>query len=544
MKTIQRRKVEGSMTIMMSLSLLLVISILCSLLEMTRIWGYQSIFKTSKEVALTSLMASYNSPLWENYHVLAIPAGIQEGENLDLEPLEWRMLNYGNTSLDAGKASNYQLNLFSGRLWDAHIMQYSVLTDKEGEIFRKQACQYAGNHLPIQAIDLLVHKTQEDNSLIFQEEDILDKGQDAIEQAGEMKEEIELGSDADGKQDEREEGKEENEAVKNNDSLVRQEAVSEDDREERQEAEDPPIEFMETMKKAPILELVLPKGQEVSSKYLQNVEEGEVTANEGASRKSDIQSRRLYCGDDELVKEGLTNRVLYAAYLQEHFGSYGKPLEGRALNYELEEILMDKGRDQDNLKGVVGRLLLLREGVNFIYLSTHPKKTAMAQSVAMGLVGWTGVAPLVEAVKWLVVLAWAYVESIIDLQVLMDQGEVPLVKTDSTWQTDLYHLGKGVAKGGNADLYKAGKATISYEQYLLILLGIETKQKVNIRTLQLVEENLEKMTGHRVYLDKQVSAVEGQLCFEGEELFAKFITLPITKSLGYSKVLTFKGYEY
>ena len=54
-------------------------------------------------------------------------------------------------------------------------------------------------------------------------------------------------------------------------------------------------------------------------------------------------------------------KVLFQQYLMEHLGSYISPSEA-GLHYQLEYLLAGKKSDQENLKAVAKRLLLIREG--------------------------------------------------------------------------------------------------------------------------------------------------------------------------------------
>ena len=85
----------------------------------------------------------------------------------------------------------------------------------------------------------------------------------------------------------------------------------------------------------------------------------------------------------------------------------------------------------DNLKGVINRLILVREGANFAYLQTDQEKNAEAYAAATLLVGYTGIAPLIEATKNAVLLAWTYAVCILDVKVLLAREKTVLTTTVS-----------------------------------------------------------------------------------------------------------------
>ena len=55
------------------------------------------------------------------------------------------------------------------------------------------------------------------------------------------------------------------------------------------------------------------------------------------------------------------------------------------MDYEMEYLIGGKNADQENLKAVVNRLLLMREGANLLYLETDSTKSQEAMSVALAL---------------------------------------------------------------------------------------------------------------------------------------------------------------
>ena len=96
----------------------------------------------------------------------------------------------------------------------------------------------------------------------------------------------------------------------------------------------------------------------------------------------------------EPAAEGLASKAAAAGYMTEHFGRYGSEGESELLVYEAEYILGGKASDRENLEYVAGRLTAVRTGLNFLYLMGDQAKRAEAEALAAGLVGFTGIAPL------------------------------------------------------------------------------------------------------------------------------------------------------
>ena len=90
-----------------------------------------------------------------------------------------------------------------------------------------------------------------------------------------------------------------------------------------------------------------------------------------------LSGRTLQQGMAMLQKTGKDNsgsaKVLFQQYLMEHLGNYISPSEA-GLHYQLEYLLAGKKSDQENLKAVAKRLLLIREGINASCLMTDARK--------------------------------------------------------------------------------------------------------------------------------------------------------------------------
>ena len=101
---------------------------------------------------------------------------------------------------------------------------------------------------------------------------------------------------------------------------------------------------------------------------------------------------------------------------------------------------------------------------------------------------------ITEAVTQGILLSWAFGESVTDMRALLNGGKVPFAKDDSSWQLSLSGLLKMEETGTVSDGadYRNGR---KYEDYLKILLFLEDLDKVGMRALDLIEQNLQKIHG-------------------------------------------------
>ena len=121
----------------------------------------------------------------------------------------------------------------------------------------------------------------------------------------------------------------------------------------------------------------------------------------------------------------------------------------------------------ENLKGVVNRLLFIREAANVLYLFTDSQKQSEAEALAIAVAAVTGLPALVELIKISIILAWGYAESVVDVKTLLKGGKVPIMKTSKDWKVSIENL----LHFQNVDTGKEeNDKGLSYLDYLKIFL--------------------------------------------------------------------------
>lgn len=255
---------------------------------------------------------------------------------------------------------------------------------------------------------------------------------------------------------------------------------------------DNPITAVEGLKQRSLLSLICPAEETLSNRS--------VTVEELASHRTLYQGSASYGGSK---KGGGTGKILFTAYLLEHFSDYSEEPEEGALAYEAEYLLCGLPDDRGNLEAVAKKLLPIRLAANYTYLLTDSVRQAEAEAMALTLSSLLTVPGAAEVVKQALLFAWAYGESIVDLRVLLQGKKVPLVKSNETWQLQLANVSKlGTAEEvtGNLD---AGSG-LRYEDYLKALLFLQEENTLCMRALDIIECNL------GVRADNCVTALEIQ----------------------------------
>ena len=197
------------------------------------------------------------------------------------------------------------------------------------------------------------------------------------------------------------------------------------------------------------------------------------------------------------IMDSLYEIVAISEYMIQVMPSYtdsaaAKDKEGY---YDLEYILGSSSSDRDNLGETLEKLLLLRGGMNLIYLIGDEGKKAEAGAAAAALTGRLGAAPLAELVKWVLLIAWALTEAVTDVRALTDGKTVPFIKSSSDWKTSLFSgVGKEKILEKSIDqttpAQEDNTAGMDYETYIRILLCLMPQEQKLYRCMDMVQWNI------------------------------------------------------
>ncbi len=205
-----------------------------------------------------------------------------------------------------------------------------------------------------------------------------------------------------------------------------------------------------------------------------------------------------YSGDTNVANRA-TKNILVNEYCMKKFKSYTQNTVN-CLNYEVEYIISGKGNDKENLASVVSKIVLLRQGTNFMYLLTDSEKKSQAYTLAVALAGASGVPVLVTATKWLILGLWAYAEAIIDARNLLEGKGIPLIKNRSNFKLTLENLLNMNLEGESTSLSNG----VHYDDYLKLLLYTGNKcekynRMMNVIEMKMYSNDIDFSMGECVY---------------------------------------------
>ncbi len=221
-------------------------------------------------------------------------------------------------------------------------------------------------------------------------------------------------------------------------------------------------------------------------------------------------------GSADGTEDQLLQKQWFISYLCEYLTQaeemLRQPREEGYLDYQLEYIIAGEASDKKNLEQVLQKLLLVREGVNYLYLLAHPEMYQTAEKLAKVLGGLTGGAALFESLKHLILLGWAYGESLVEVRQLLGGYELSVVKGQEDWQVPLSDLLKLIKKLDQYDTPEHRQEGVSYKTYLRMFLSFQPAENLSMRALDVIEGELRQIEGcERIHLDHCIEQLTAQV---------------------------------
>lgn len=371
-------KINGSMTVAMSLLLLVILSLLAVCIQGARNACGRVQAANSIDLGLYSLFSEYDRELLEDYHLFFLDAGYGEDEIS-----EGNLINHTERFIKPVLESG----LTKCRIKSCGINGYRLASDANGEAVRNQIVRYMKDSLGNIGIRELKEKMNSAQNIMDQ--------QKAIEDGGIEEEDIE--------------------------DIEPMEEITERNN---------PLDIVKSIKENGFLGLVLPVDCTVS-------DEKQNTA-EYLSRRTLQQGT----GDfpEMKAKPSAVDKLLIQEYILQTLGFFTEEKQEGSMKLQTEYILGGKNNDRDNLKYVVNRLILLRETANIAYLYTDAQKRGELRTCASALSLLLLIPEGMTLVQAVLAAGWAYVESLSDVKILLSGGQVPLAKSAASWKTQLRNL--------------------------------------------------------------------------------------------------------
>lgn len=455
---------RGYITVFLSLSLTLILSLVFTVIEGARISAIRMKFECVADIGMNSVLAEYHRELLEQYDLLFVDTAYGSSHP-DIANTEAHLKDYVQKNFRIKEKGGWNIRDFLDMDVQAvEIMAYSIASDEEGAVLKRQVTDYMADY-PLGAflekINLHVGKVQEYGLESRDIDGERQRYEAQIEEIGLPEKEVEKG---------------------------KFEKVPLDN----------PADAANATRGSGVLNLVLDNPSNVSAV--------KVNTEEYISHRAKIQGTGL-CAEAAEVS-GQPNELVFEAYLFEKFGYYGQELDKSLMKYQIEYILAGQDTDWQNLEQTAKRLLRWREAANVLYILSDTAKVAEAEAMAMALAAVTLLPALAEPVKYTILFAWAYVESLQDVKTLLSGGRVPLYKTSADWKTGINSI-KNVRGSLTED--KGGKG-LNYKEYLQIMLFLQDKSDRTYRAMDIMEMDIRRTSGNtRFRLDGCFDTYEARL---------------------------------
>lgn len=464
---------KGYITVFLSLSLTLILSLVLTLIEGARINAVRMKFECVADIGLNSILAEYHRELLEQYDLLFVDTSY--GTNTpSIANTEEHLRNYMQKNMQNPKSGVRRTRDFLDMgMGSAELIEYSIASDENGNVLKRQVTDYMADYPIGNFIEKIMGNSGQISSSRMDSRDIdaeRESYQQQIDEIGLPEEEVEEGVFE--------------EVPLNN-----------------------PADIANSTRSVGVLDLVIKDTSDISTV---KVNLGQYISNRTLMKGNGV------CSEAAEVS-GEPNDILFLAYLFEKCGYYQKTKENSVLQYQIEYLIAGEDTDWKNLEKTAKKLLHIREVSNIIYILSDAAKIAEAEAMALALTAVTMMPALAEPVKYTILFAWAYVESLQDVKCLLQGGRVPIYKTAADWKTGINSI-KNV-KGSLTDTDE-GRG-LDYKEYLEVLLFMTPEYSRTFRAMDIMEMDIRRTEGNSAF------RLDG--CFD--TLKAR---LSITSGFGYS----------
>lgn len=486
----KKEGVPAYLTVYLALVMSLLLSFCLALIEGVRSNAIRLEAECVADVAMNSVLAEYHRELFRRYNLFAIDSSYGTPYS-SKSNTEYHLQKYieRNLSTEDIFLSDFLYKDFLAMSLDedigVEVTRVSILTDGNGAVFRQRAVDAVKNDIGLTLFEDLMDWTDTVTAQGLRDMDL-------EAQKREIDAQIEAFDGTEVQISEQE--------------WLTVDVIN-------------PTENLNQIRSRGILETVIENPQELSRKSIVPDTLVAERMRQGSVNSGNVPVQELSAGEKVL------EQFFFQEYLLRYMGRYGQVRENAALDYQIEYLIAGKDNDIENLKSVADTLCVLREAANVIYLFTDGEKSAEAEALGTLLATLIHLPVLAPLFKIVLILGWAYAESVHDVEVLLAGGKIPLMKTDETWY---YSLESALVLGDNQE-ENSEQTGLSYEDYLRIFMMFTDLDTLTARAMNMVEADIRLTAGNSSF------RMDG--CYDGIEAY-----IPITSTHGYFYEITRKKY--
>lgn len=527
----KQQKYKGSITVFAALSFMLIAQFIFTMLEVSRTIEVRKALQMNTESVLESIFANYCSPLWEEYRLLGTSVVNSDGD-LSFNNVQAQLQNLTEVNLGGREKSLLAgTSLLTAKMTDANFEEFLLMTDDGGAVFQKVVCAYMKENLAYETARTIYDnldyiKNAKDS--YGDAADSIDGARDSIKEAREEEQRKQEEQKKQKKQKKLPKTKGTSGAKTQTTSTQSKDVQTSEMATETSAEEENLLDIVSDAKKNGVLSLVLPSDTTLS--------------NCAISLDSSVSHRTLETGNAQ--REGSDDwysDVLLNQYFNNYFSCYTNQKSGHYMKYELEYLIAGKSEDAENLRTVIKELMAVREAVNMASIVTMEDKQAEALAMAVTLVGFTLNPVIIAFVKYAILAAWAFVESVLDLRTLLQGGKIPVIKTHLTWTSNLSELPTLLSGWSKA---KESASGFDYQSHMAALLFFQNNGKVCMRAMDMQEATVCSVEGYEDFKMDRVM-VDAKVCatYEYSPVFLGFVTL-VEKKMNNFRIQQTSHYSY
>jgi len=473
---------KGYLTVYLSLSLGIILSLILALTEWARVNAMRMQVECVADTAATSILAEYHRQLLEQYELFYVDTsyGTKTASYANAEAHLRNYMEHNFSLKGVDTIWNYRdiLKLSAG---EVSLLSAAVATDENGIGIKRQAVLYEKDKTGLSLINDIMRNLQTVTEYETESGKLQEQRREVEEELNELIKQTEENLPPETQVVETENGLEEIEV-------------------KPQITRDNPADVVNATRGLPILQLV--------------VKDMDALSYQRITPSNYVTGRQLHIGSGRQeglsYPDSLADNILFHEYILDKCSRYTEVFDKSLLKYQAEYIIGGKDSDEENLKSIVYRLLLIREAANALYLLSDSAKMAEIETVSTILSLVCMVPEAEPLVRYSILFAWAYVESIQDIRNLLDRKKVPLMKNRNTWKSELLHMTdyqQHFEDGGSE-----GEG-MSYEDYLRVFLCMTDESKVTMRLANIMEMDIRKTAGNENFrLDACIDSFEFAAC--------------------------------
>lgn len=487
-----KKRISGSITVMMSLIMLIIVSMMLVTLEHAYVYAGKTLAFQTLNKAMESALGKFYAPLYIQYGLFALPIGesLSYGSLGELE--EELAETVDGVFSEAGFEDNIDSFIWNPGITGCLTDDRTYLTDCNGEIFRSQLQEAAAYTMVTEISDALLTLQGEDISNI---QELLSGAKKQISSAG-----TDRGDSGDSNADKDDkENEEETEAEKTYNTLVAflQDGFSGWWFENAEGLSERSTDISEL----PSFEYF---GQSIETSLFEEPELKELAFDNGEYLEelvADSLVNGFQRAIEEAFREGSEKAVL-AGYSAMNMDCFVKDEVDGRLKYEQEYLIFGNECDEINVKRAGWSIFGIRLIANLIYLLSDPEAQEEIREWASSI---TMIAEWITVLLVIVAVVLAVENAIVETAAILKGKSVDFAVTKASQSvrlSEIFTFSKGMIMS-KANAYQGvSNVKLSYRMYLYLFMLMVNKNVLTYRIMDIIEINMQKLYHNSFSMDR------------------------------------------